>query len=100
MTKSDFDKLATELGIYEWSLKEWMVGLMSIPVKKIDGYNRSEGYDNDSGVLLLLENGKFAYVRECGCSCYDASQAEIFVKENEQDARELFVKGKDGRWYE
>ena len=79
---------------YRYELEDWIGKLQSMPVEEIDSYDESQSYEFAAGHLFKLENGKYAFVYESGCSCYDPSWAEISIFENIVDAKEKFLERK------
>lgn len=54
-----------------------MSRLKSMPKKTVFYKDNSESYEMDRVWVLLLESGQYAGVFECGCSCYESSDANI-----------------------
>lgn len=74
----------------EYAIKAWIGEFGSYPVKEVASANWSECYEMDAAHVFQLENGKYAYVRESGCSCYDYSDAYIVILDSEEDAMTKF----------
>lgn len=79
---------------WEYEFKTWMGDFGSTPIRLVDSYDESRDYDLDRGHIFELQNGKFAYVSEAGCSCYDVNDAAIFIFETEVDAKARFLEDK------
>ena len=69
----------SELGIDDYEIKAWIVQLGSMSIKRLLHANYGESYEIDTSHVFELENGKFAYVNESGCSCYSPENATIDV---------------------
>ena len=74
----------------EYNLKAWIYTLGSVPIAQVAAENRSESYEMDKAWVLLLENGKYAFVLERGCSCYEPSDAKIELFPDEKSAMSKF----------
>jgi hypothetical protein len=59
-------------------------------VSLIKSKDNSPDYEMDRKHIFLLENGQYALVKECGCSCYDRSDAEICLYKTKEDALDAF----------
>ncbi len=71
---------------WKYDFDAWIKTFMSAPTELVLSYDYSESYEMDRGHIFKLENGKYAVVMECGCSCYDPGNAEINIFENLTDA--------------
>ena len=70
-----------------YEFKYWKHDFGCMPVKLLESDDYSESYTMDRIHLFLLESGAYAYVRESGCSCYDAqSDAHIVLYGNKEEA--------------
>jgi len=49
------------------------------PVSEIGHADFSPSYEVDTLHVFTLDNGKCVVVHECGCSCYESSQADLEV---------------------
>lgn len=64
-------------GISEYELKAWIERLGSEPVERIAYIDIPISYEMSRASVFELKDGKYAIVTESGCSCYDASEANI-----------------------
>ena len=71
---------------YHYELEDWSKDLQSFPIEEIKHADFSQSYEINTGYIFRLENGKFAFIIESGCSCYDPSWAKINIFENKVDA--------------
>lgn len=79
---------------WSYEFDSWSEGFEnSPPVKLIASEDNSDGYDMDRIHVLKLANGKFAFVKESGCSCYSASDAHIELFPTQRLAMEAFARG-------
>lgn len=76
----------------DYELKYWIPRFGSNPVKRIAYEDFSASYEMDVIHVLELENGKYAVITECGCSCYGAEDADIEVLPTKEAAMEQFDK--------
>jgi hypothetical protein len=67
---------------YEFS--EWK--LSALPVELIHSQDDSESYEMDRQHVFKLENGRYAYISEQGCSCYEYSDAEVCEYPTKEEA--------------
>lgn len=74
MSKEEKDKLWES---WSYEFQEWIKKLRSVPVRLVVSYDKSESYDMDRLHVFELENGQYAVITECGCSCYSASDADV-----------------------
>lgn len=73
-------------------LQAWLYRLGSTPVERIAHEDISGDYRMTAAHVYRLENGQFALVTESGCSCYDASDADIDLFPTQESAMEAFNK--------
>lgn len=69
----------SDIGIDDYELKEWITQFGSMPVRRLLHGDYSRSYEMEVSHVFQLENGKFAYVNESGCSCYSPDKASIDV---------------------
>lgn len=74
----------------EWSIKEWIFTLGSMPIAEVVHLDLGEAYTRREAHVLKLENGKYALIVEEGCSCYTAANAEIELFPSEFKAMRAF----------
>ena len=74
---------------WKYEFKAW--ALDSPPVELIHSQDHSESYEMDRKHVFKLENGQYALISESGCSCYEASDAQIILFPTEEKAKEAFV---------
>ena len=55
----------------------WTSTAGSKPASEVGHADFSESYEVDTMHVFQLQNGQWAVVRECGCSCYESSEADI-----------------------
>ena len=79
---------------WSYEFKEWQGTLLSQPVRLVISEDKSESYEMDRFHVFELENGKYAAIRESGCSCYSSSDADITIYPTELEAIEPFLKWK------
>lgn len=78
-------------GLMDYEIDTWLERLGAIPTAVVDNHDRSEGsYEMDKGMVLKLANGQFALITESGCSCYEASDANIDLFPSEAQALMAF----------
>ena len=66
--------------ISEWSdydLGEWILSFGSFPVEVTDSKDFSASYEMERAHIFKLQNRRYAYVEEVGCSCYEPYGAKI-----------------------
>ena len=62
----------------------------SEPIETIADFDKEPSYEMDRAVVFKLKNGKYAYVHESGCSCYESSDAMIDIYDTKKEAMEQF----------
>ena len=67
------------------------------PVSEIAHADFSESYEIEMMHIFKLSSGKAVTVHECGCSCYESSQADVEVYPNSNAAIEKFLQYKKDR---
>lgn len=75
---------------YEYELKEWLPILLSAPVRLVKTGDKSPAWEMDRFHVFELENGQYATVLECGCSCYDYGDADIELFPDEESAMKKY----------
>ena len=78
--------------IDDYQLKAWLPTLRSPPAERIAHGDHSASYEVDEAHVFSLENGQFAMVVECGCSCYSSSDADIDLFPDKESAMKQFDK--------
>lgn len=68
----------------------WAVRAGSQIVAVIADETGDEDWSTNRKHLYGLENGKFAVVRESGCSCYTLADADIDVYESQEQAEAAY----------
>lgn len=76
----------SKLGVDDYEIKRWIITLGSMPIERVAHADFSEPYEMNMAHVFKLENGQYALVTECGCSCYDPSDAEIDLFPNKNTA--------------
>jgi len=89
MKPTNKPKLPEHLGISWYELSEWLDSFGSMPVKR-HRYKNLSKWELDQAHIFELESGKFAFVLEEGCSCYEPRYASIDVLPTLADAERKF----------
>ena len=79
-----------DLGIDDYEIRAWITTLGSVPVERLFHADYSECYETDEAHVFKLENGKYAFVEESGCSCYGPENASIDVLGDLDSAKKKF----------
>ena len=67
--------------------KAWAYRLGGVPMALLTSHERSESaYELDRAHVFKVRPGRYALVIEYGCSCYELSNAEIFIYGDERSA--------------
>lgn len=85
----------------DYLLDTWASSLPSKAIEVLYTEDHGAAYEVNSQHVLLLEDGRCAVVTECGCSCYDSSQADIEIHSQDY-AKQLhreWVRRQTGRNY-
>ena len=75
---------------WRYEFEAWMPRLMSAPIALIVSKDHSEPYEMDRKHIFRLENSQYAFITESGCSCYEASEAQIELAPNLREAKKLW----------
>lgn len=75
---------------YEWEV--WAHRLCSEPIELVESANFGECYEVEHMHVYKLNDGKYATVRESGCSCYESSSADIDLYPTKEAALVVFNK--------
>ena len=75
---------------WSYEFKAWIGTLQSVPVALVVSKDHSEPYEMDRKHIFKLENGHYAFIQESGCSCYEASEAEIQLAPNLREVKKLW----------
>ena len=75
---------------WEYEMNSWREQLGAEIAESLGQQDDSQPYEMDVKHLFKLDNGNFAVVQECGCSCYEARDADINVFTSEQAARDEY----------
>lgn len=75
---------------WRYEFDAWMSILESVPKFILYSIDKSESYEMDRRHLFKLENGRYAVVKESGCSCYSPSGAVINLFEELEQAKLCF----------
>lgn len=62
---------------WKYEFESWRQTIGFVPVEIVASIDESESYEMDRRHVFLCENGSFATVTECGCSCYESGDAII-----------------------
>lgn len=88
---------------WKYEFDVWIHTFHSIPIKVIRSVDHSQSYVMDRRHVFLLENGKYAFVRESGCSCYIPMDAEIDLCSSLEDVKrawnEAILEDTDSHYY-
>lgn len=82
------------IGIGTYELSEWIERLGSIPIKRTAHVHYAVDYKKRTAHVFELENGRYAFVSERGCSCYSPAEADIDIYPSKKKAMESFEKWK------
>ena len=85
-------KKKKDLPFADYEISAWIMRLGSFPVECIKTGDAGESYVKEQFHVVKLENGKFASIHESGCSCYEASNAEIDLHPNQKSAMTAYRK--------
>lgn len=77
---------------WKYEFKTWASRFGSPVIEMVEHEDRSESYEMDAAHVFKLENGNFAFVTECGCSCYSSDDADIDLFQDLEKAQEAFRK--------
>lgn len=77
---------------WSYEFKEWESKMGSIPVEQIASKSYDVSYEMHRAHIFKLLNNNYAVVTEDGCSCYDATWAQIEVHPTKKRATESFDK--------
>lgn len=81
-----------KLSISDYAKECWETQTGQKIVQEHASADWSECYDQDAAHVFELDNGKFLFVRESGCSCYDYSDAFLDVVDTLDEAMTLYKK--------
>lgn len=76
MNPNDKEELAEN---WKYDFAYWLPRFESHPIRLVVSGDHSESYEMERFHVFKLENGKFATVHECGCSCYESEDASIDI---------------------
>ena len=79
-----------KLGVEDYQLKYWVPLFGAKPVERIYHFNYTNAYEICEAHVFILENGKFAFVLEEGCSDYSSEDAQIDILPTRELAEEKF----------
>lgn len=74
----------------EWSdyeLGDWIIRFGSFPVELTASEDFSGSYEMIRAHIFKLQNNKYAYVEENGCSCYEPTDAEVVTNLSLSEAK-------------
>lgn len=80
------------LDAWRYEFKEWIPIFQCDPIELIISENRNEDYEMNRAHIFLLDNGKYAFVGESGCSWYGPEEAQIEICPDLDSANNLFNK--------
>lgn len=80
-----------------YEFKAWEMEMGSLPTKLIASLDRSESYEMSRAMVFKLANRKYAVAIEEGCSCYEATDANIEIHPTLGAAMKSFDKWRLGR---
>ena len=85
-----------EFKFSEYAAQAWFGALSSAPKRQIAYADYGDPYDYgiDCAHLIQLENKRYAVIFECGCSCYDYSDASIHTFDTLREARTFWKENK------
>lgn len=61
-------------------------------VRELASADWSESYECDAAHVFELADGKYAFIRESGCSCYSYDDAYIKICDTADEAMDLYKK--------
>lgn len=64
---------------WSYAFESWKERFGALPIGLIDSEDRSESYEMDQAHIFELPGDKYAFVTECGCSCYSRDDADIDI---------------------
>jgi hypothetical protein len=80
---------------WRYEFEDWEERMGGIPDRLLGSHDRSESYEMNRAHVFRIRPGRYVFVIESGCSCYQSSDACIYVYGSEREAMSDFFRWKD-----
>lgn len=75
-----------------YEFEYWVPRLGGVPTHLFASHDRSKYYEMDRAHVFKIRPGRYALVREIGCSCYLPKDADIFIYGDERSVMADYMK--------